>query len=101
MKKIYNLFKNSKKYSIKWSNYFEIYEKILKKYINKKITIVEVGVGDGGSLFMWKNFLGKKANIIGVEMNPESKKLEKYGFKIFIGDQSNKNFWRKFYKKKW
>ena len=99
MKKIYNLFKKSKKYSIKWSNYFEIYEKILKKYINKKITIVEVGVGDGGSLFMWKNFLGKKANIIGVEMNPESKKLEKYGFKIFIGDQSNKNFWRKFYKK--
>ncbi len=99
MKKIFKLFKSSKRYSIKWDNYFEIYEKILKKFINKKITLVEVGVGDGGSLFMWRNFLGKKANIIGIEMNPDSKKLEKFGFKIFNGDQSDKNFWKKFYKK--
>ena len=32
---------------------------------------------------MWKKFLGKKANIIGVELNPEAKKLEKYGFTTF------------------
>ena len=32
-------------------------------------------------------------------MNPEAKKLEKKGFKIFIGDQSDPNFWEKFYKK--
>ena len=96
MNKILKLFKKSKKYSIKWNNYFEIYERILKKYINKKVTLVEVGVGDGGSLFMWKEFLGDKAKIIGVEMNPDSKQLEKFGFKIFIGDQSNPNFWRKF-----
>jgi hypothetical protein len=99
MKKIFQLFKASKKYSIKWSNYFEIYEKTLKKYINKKITLVEVGVGDGGSLFMWKKFLGKKANVIGIELNPEAKKLEKFGFKIFNGDQSSPDFWKDFYKK--
>ena len=99
MKKIFHLFKSSKRYSIKWSNYFEIYEAILKKYINKKITLVEVGVGDGGSLFMWKKFLGNKANIIGIELNPEAKKLEKFGFKIFNGDQSSPDFWKNFYKK--
>ena len=99
MKKIFRLFKSSKKYSIKWSNYFEIYEKVLIKYVNKKITLVEVGVGDGGSLFMWRNFLGNKANIIGIELNPNSKKLEKFGFKIFNGDQSSPNFWKNFYKK--
>ena len=99
MNKIFRLFKSSKRYSIKWSNYFEIYENILKKYVNKKITLVEVGVGDGGSLFMWRNFLGNKANIIGIELNPESKKLKKFGFKIFNGDQSNPNFWKNFYKK--
>ena len=92
-------FQASPKYSIKWSNYFNIYENILKKFVNKKITIVEVGIGDGGSLFMWKNFFGKKAKIIGVELNPDTKKLEKYGFKVFNGDQSNPNFWKKFYKK--
>ena len=99
MNKIFKSFKKSKKYSIKWSNYFEIYEKILKKYINKNITIVEVGVGDGGSLFMWRHFLGKKAKVIGIEMNPESKKLENSGFEIFIGDQSSEKFWKKFFKK--
>ena len=48
---------------------------------------------------MWRNFFGKKAKIIGIELNPEAKKLEKYGFKIFIGDQSNHNFWKNFYNK--
>jgi hypothetical protein len=99
MKKLLKSFKASSKYSIKWSNYFEIYENILKKYVNKKITLVEIGVGNGGSLLMWKKFLGKNANIIGVELNPDAKKLEKYGFKIFIGDQSDPGFWKSFYKK--
>src|SRR6056300_764731 len=99
MNKIFKFFKNSPKYSIKWSNYFDIYENIFRKFVNKKIKIVEIGVGNGGSLFMWRSFFGKKADIIGIELNPEAKKLEKYGFKIFNGDQSNPNFWKSFYKK--
>jgi len=103
MNKLMNIlkksFKSSPKYSIKWSNYFEIYENLFKRFKNKKITLVEVGVGNGGSLFMWRNYFGKKAKIIGVELNPEAKKLEKNGFKIFIGDQSTPNFWKSFYKK--
>ena len=99
MKKLFKSFETAPKYSIKWSNYFEIYEKILKKFVNKKITLVEIGIGDGGSLFMWKKFLGKKAKIIGIELNPKAKKLEKFGFKIFTGDQSDPIFWKNFYKK--
>ena len=99
MKKLINSFKTAPKYSIKWSNYFEIYENLFKKFINKKITFVEIGIGNGGSLFMWKKFFGKKARIIGIELNPDAKKLEKFGFEIFIGDQSDPLFWKKFYKK--
>ena len=99
MKKILKNFKSSPQSSIKWDNYFEIYENCLKKFINKSITLVEIGIGNGGSLFMWRNFLGKKAKIIGIELNPEAKKFEKYGFKIFIGDQSDPTFWKKFYNK--
>ena len=98
MKKIYKSFKTSPKYSIKWNNYFDIYENLFKKFLKKKITIVEVGIGDGGSLFMWRDFFGKKAKIIGIELNPEAKKLEKKGFKIFIGDQSHSSFWKSLYK---
>lgn len=99
MKNLKKFFKSSPKYSIKWSNYFEIYQNLFKKFVNKKIILVEVGIGNGGSLFMWRNFFGKKAKIIGIELNPDAKKLEKYGFKIFIGDQSDPNFWKNFYKK--
>ena len=49
---------------------------------------------------MWRNYFGKKARIIGVELNPKAKELEKKGFKIFIGDQSDPNFW-KFFRKDW
>ena len=99
MKNLKNSFKSSPKYSIKWSNYFDIYENLFRRFKNKKITLVEVGIGNGGSLFMWKKYFGKKAKIIGIELNPEAKKLEKDGFKIFIGDQSNPNFWKNFYSK--
>ena len=99
MKKLIKSFKTAPKNSIKWSNYFEIYENLFKKFVNKKITFVEIGIGNGGSLFMWKKFFGKKARIIGIELNPDAKKLEKFGFEIFIGDQSDPFFWKKFYKK--
>ena len=96
---IYKSFSNSEKYSIKWSSYFQVYEKILSNYRNKKIKFVEIGVANGGSLFMWKKYFGKKAKIIGIDLNPSAKKLEKKGFKIYIGNQSDKKFWDYFYKK--
>ena len=75
MKNLKKFFKSSPKYSIKWSNYFEIYQNLFKKFLNKKIILVEVGIGNGGSLFMWRNFFGKKAKIIGIELNPDAKKF--------------------------
>ena len=99
MKNLYSHFKKAPRYTIKWKNYFPIYEKLLKKFQNKRITLVEIGLGDGGSLHMWKSFLGKKSRIIGIELNPNAKKLEKDGFEIFIGDQARSDFWKNFYKK--
>jgi hypothetical protein len=99
MNNIYKLFLKSKYNSTKYKNYFHIYSQIFKKYINKKIIFVEIGILNGGSLFMWKNFFGKKAKIIGIDLNPNAKKLERYGFKIFIGNQADPLFWRNFFKK--
>ena len=93
----FNFFKNSPKFSIKYDTYFEVYEKIFKNYRKKKITFVEVGVANGGSLFIWKKFFHEDSRIIGIDLNPEAKNLEKYGFEIFIGNQSDKKFWDDFY----
>ena len=94
---LFDAWKNSGSYSIKMSHYFSVYSELLKKYRNKKITLVEIGVLDGGSLFAWRKYLGKKAEIIGIDLNPNAKRFEQYGFKIYIGDQSDVKFWRHFY----
>ena len=95
----FKAFKKSKYLSLKYINYFPIYDALLKKFRNKKIVFVEIGVFSGGSLFMWRNFFGKKAKIIGVDLNPDIKRFKKYGFEISVGDQSSDKFWEKFFKK--
>ncbi len=98
-KDLLNIFYQSKYYSLKFKNYFPIYEKLFSKFRGKKITFVEIGVLSGGSLFMWKDYFGKDARVIGVELNPEAKKFEKEGFEIYIGNQSDENFWKDFFDK--
>lgn len=98
-KNLINFFNESKYYSLKFKNYFPIYEKLFSKYREKKITFIEIGVLSGGSLMMWRNYFGKDARIIGIELNPEAKKLENEGFEVFIGNQSDENFWKHFFEK--
>ena len=95
----FKAFKKSKYLSLKYKNYFSIYDQLLNNYRNKKIIFVEVGVFSGGSLFMWRNFFGNNSRIIGVDLNPKALELKKKGFEIFIGDQQNKNFWNNFYRR--
>ena len=93
------LWKESKYQSYKLKKYFKVYDHIFSPYKNKKITFVEIGVLNGGSLFIWKKFFGEQARIIGIDMNPDCKKFEKDGFEIFIGDQADPNFWNNFFDK--
>src|SRR6056300_140523 len=94
---IFKIFSEVEKFTTKLESYFNVYEKIFQSYKGKKITFVEVGVSTGGSLQMWRKYFGENARIIGVELNPEAKKLEADGFEIFIGNQSDPIFWKKFY----
>ena len=97
--KLFQIYKNLKRESLKCDTYFQVYEEMFNKYVGKKITFVEVGVLQGGSLFMWREYFGKNARIIGIDLHPNAKELEKHGFEIYIGSQSDKNFWRNFYTK--
>ena len=97
--RLFNIYKNLKHVSIKCDTYFQTYEEIFNFYVGKKITFVEIGVLHGGSLFMWKEYFGNNARIIGIDLNPKAKELEKYGFEIYIGSQSDEKFWKNFYDK--
>lgn len=93
----YKSFTKSPYYSLKHTNYFAVYDELLLKFVGYPITFLEIGVLDGGSLFMWRDFLGKDARIIGVDLNPHATKWRDYGFEIFIGDQSDPDFWNELY----
>jgi hypothetical protein len=85
---------NSPFRSIKHSTYFHVYDQLLAEFYGRDITFIEIGVLNGGSLFMWRNLFGKNSRIIGIDLNPTAKKWEKDGFEIHIGDQADPNFWR-------
>jgi len=52
----------------KHSHFAEIYENLLHPFIWKEINLVELGVSHGGSLQLWKEYLGDKANIYGLDV---------------------------------
>lgn len=79
----------------KWYQYFEIYEIYFKKYRNKPVTIMEIGVFGGGSLQMWKKYFGDRCRIIGVDIAEDCKKFEEDQIEIYIGSQDDRNFLRK------
>ena len=94
---IYRSYLASPYLSIKHSSYFQVYSDLLEKYRGTTFTFVEIGVLNGGSLFMWRDFFGEKARIIGIDLNPEAARWEKDGFEIFIGSQSEPSFWTAFF----
>lgn len=86
--------------SIKVSSYFPVYDAQFAKYRGKKdLVLVEIGVMNGGSLFMWRAYFGDNARIIGVDFSPTAVAMREKGFEIFIGDQSSPEFWRDFFEK--
>jgi len=92
-KKLADIFFSTPKLSIKNDTYFDIYEFIFNSYRGKPITFIEVGVFNGGSLHMWREYFGDQARIIGVDFNPIALELEKDGFEIYIGNQESSEFW--------
>ena len=52
----------------------------------------EIGVAQGGSLDMWNRYFGPYAQIVGIDINPDCKRLESDQISIRIGDQADAAF---------
>lgn len=76
----------------KWHHYIPIYDHYFSNFKDKKIKFLEIGVGKGGSLQMWRTYFGKDAIIYGIDINPECKKFNTETEKVRIGSQIDKNF---------
>lgn len=85
---------NSPYPTVKITSYFPAYVQLFGHLRGTECTFIETGILGGGSLFMWKNWLGEKARIVGIDLNPEANKWKDHGFEIYVGDQGDPSFWK-------
>jgi 23S rRNA U2552 (ribose-2'-O)-methylase RlmE/FtsJ len=78
--------------ALKWKHYFPIYERHFARYVNRPVTMIEIGCGEGGSLQLWKKYFGPNARIIGIDINPRCKSYEEDQIYVRIGNQADEAF---------
>ncbi len=76
----------------KWEHYFEIYERYFDRFVGTECTYLEIGVQRGGSLTLMSEYLGPRARVIGVDIDPDCALLRQAGMEIHIGDQADPVF---------
>ena len=76
----------------KWLHYLPIYERFFSRFQNQSIQILEIGVGYGGSLKMWRSYFGANCRVIGVDIRPSCKSYESELIDVRIGSQSDTSF---------
>jgi len=86
-----NLVEIGKKYpsSKNISGFIQLYDKYFSNFKDKKINILEIGIEDGDSLRIWREYF-TKAQICGIDIKKKNFKIN--NTEILIGDQSNKKF---------
>jgi cephalosporin hydroxylase len=85
-------YSNRKNIVHKWAHYLDIYHQHFNRFVGTECVVVEIGVSQGGSLQMWKNYFGEKAIIYGLDINPYCKEFEEENIHICIGSQSDRKF---------
>jgi len=88
---------NTGKKITKWTHYFPVYEKHFKALTERPINILEIGVLNGGSLRMWKDYFHPDSTLVGIDIDPRCKQHEDgdSDINVRIGDQSNSIFLQK------
>lgn len=77
-------------------HYFQAYERHFARFCGLEAHVLEIGVFSGGSLEMWRRYFGPKCMVYGVDIEPRCRAYENESVRVFIGDQSDRDFWRRF-----
>lgn len=78
----------------KFAHYFPIYDRHLARFRDRPVTVLEIGVSEGGSMLMWRHYFGPRARIYGVDIDPRCKAIEQEQIQVFIGSQTDRTFLR-------
>jgi hypothetical protein len=80
----------------KWNHYFHIYDRHFSRFRGRTVRVLEIGIYSGGSLEMWRNYFGPRCQVYGVDIQPSCRAYESDSVKVFIGDQADRDFWKRF-----
>jgi SAM-dependent methyltransferase len=64
------------KISDKWSLYLDIYDRFFGPWQQRELTLVEVGVQNGGSLEIWSRYFARARKLVGCDIDPRCGELE-------------------------
>ena len=79
----------------KWLHYLPIYDQLLESFIGSKVKMLEIGVYKGGSLKLWREFLGKDATIFGIDIDNDCVAYDGVHGSVRIGSQDDPQFIRR------
>lgn len=85
-------FGNAGPLAFKWLHYLPIYDGLLESYVGTDVRMLEIGVYQGGSLALWRRYLGERATIFGVDINPECAAFDGQYGQVRIGSQADPEF---------
>lgn len=90
-----DIFSNVQDFQImKWQHYIPLYDLYFSnlRHSKKKIRFLEIGVAHGGSLQMWRKWLGEDAVIFGIDIDPACAEFNGLSGQVRIGSQDDKEF---------
>lgn len=75
--------------SDKWEHYFDIYDHCLSRFYDKKISFLEIGVQNGGSIEVAQKLFDPKSSLSGLDIDPRCSDISNIlkDVKIYIGSQ--------------
>lgn len=76
MKTLVELYRNHRgKVSDKWESYLYEYDRLFTPYRDQSVTMLEIGIQNGGSLEIWGQYFPKAKKFVGCDINPDCSKL--------------------------
>lgn len=81
------------KVSDKWASYLPFYDELFEKYRTQKLSLLEIGIQNGGSLETWKTFFSEANAIIGCDIDERcgSLQYDDSRVNVVVGDANQPN----------
>jgi cephalosporin hydroxylase len=78
----------------KWTHYLKHYDLFFSRFVNTPVRMLEIGVFEGGSLELWRKYLGPQATIYGIDIDPRCASFADEPNRVRIGSQDDPDFLR-------